>query len=111
MAPGYDPYRNISPYANQNSTGVAKALAEEHRLMLEADKARTLERIQQDVREMRYRVDTLDTRFNAPMRMFESHPEPSVEYSEPSTFWSDLFSDPIFEIFKRPSMRTGSFYE
>ena len=107
----YDYYQSSNPYENINRTGAAQALAQENKNLQKLSESMQIDRIQRDVREMRHRVEMLDHRFNEPIRMFESHPEPSVEYSEPSHFWSNLFADPIFEIFKRPSMRTGSFYE
>ena len=107
-----DPFRNISPYANANSTGAAQSLAQHDKLMREARASHEIDRLMHEVKDLRYQIDMMERRIypQVSMRpiMFEDiddEPEPSVEYSEPSTFWRDLFADPFFEIFKRPSIK------
>lgn len=111
-SPSYDPYRNTSPYTDQNSTGVARDMQLEHERMLEMSKQHELDRMMNDVRYLINRVDELDHRLNAPVAIHSTykHSEPSVEviYTAPSWLsrWLDAFiTDPFWEFLKRPSIK------
>ncbi len=112
-SPNYDPYRNISPYADQNTTGAREAMERQHKLMLEASESAQIDRIMNEVRELRYRVERIDDRFSEPVRMFEPitmfEPEPSVEEDHsPSWFsrlWEGFVTDPVWEFLRRPSIK------
>lgn len=110
MSPSYDPYRSMSPYAN--SMGVAREMQLEHERMLAASRSQRLDRIARDVHDLRYRVDELDRKFNAPVAIYSTYkdPEPSVEviYTVPSwlsRWWSAFITDPFWEFLKRPSIK------
>ena len=119
-SPSYDPYRNISPYANQNSTGVAREMQLEHERMLEMRRSHDLSRMANEVRELRYNVDRLESRFSEPVRVISStnpystylvdEPEPSVEVvnhtpSWLSRYWHAFITDPFWEFLRRPSIK------
>lgn len=124
-SPSYDPYRNISPYdpcGVQGQSGAVAEMQRRHRDLLRQSEARRFER---------YRLETLDGSVvyidpnERPDFYEESHrctgvfcstcgvgPEeilPSVEYSripiEAPQWWINLWSDPIWEIFRRPSIK------
>lgn len=112
LSPSYDPYRNISPCANQNSTGVAEEMAIHHRELVEMSQSRNIDRMMNEVRYLRYRVDEFDNKFNAPAAIYSTHKdlEPSVEviYTTPSwlsRWWSAFVTDPFWEFLKRPSIK------
>lgn len=85
---------NYNPYQNQNNTGAAAMLAEHHRSLLQASQDRQVENLQ-------WRVQDL----NQQIREMQRAPRPSVEVTDHTpSWWSKLFSDPIWEIFKRPKI-------
>ena len=112
QSPSYDPYRNISPYANQNSTGVAEEMARRHRELVEMSQSRNIDRMMDEVRYLRHRVDEFDNKFNAPVALYSTYkdPEPSVEIvgntpSWLSRLWEGFITDPFWEFLKRPSIK------
>lgn len=87
-------------------TGAASALAQHHSQLLAAAKSDQLERMARDVSDLRYRLSRMEDRFYTPSithLSIDDEPEPIVEKNE-STFWRDLFSDPVWEIFRRPKI-------
>lgn len=111
-SPSYDPYRNISHYSDQNSTGVARYMQLEHERTLEMRKQHELDRMMNDVQYLRNRVDELDHRLNAPVALYSTYkdPEPSVEIvgntpSWLSRLWEGFITDPFWEFLKRPSIK------
>lgn len=95
-SPSYDPYSD--PYANQNRTSTVQRLQEQHRELLRQSEARLIER-GMPVRSLTSPYSTYR----------DEEPLPSVEHGELSIeapqWWVNLWSDPIWEIFKRPSIK------
>lgn len=90
---GYYP----NPYENVNNTGIAKLLQQQHERLLENDRDR-------QIRNLSMRNQCLSEQLNeANSKLSKLEPKPEV-IKEP-TFWSRLFSDPFWEIFKRPTIK------
>lgn len=106
----YDP----NPYRNTSNTGLSEMLAQANKQNREAAESARIDRMMMDVRELRYKVDELDHKIYGPRFSDISmtpygevdEPEPSVEEHDYTPgWWSRFFSDPFWEIFKRPSIK------
>lgn len=98
---GYYPSNYPNPYENANNTGLAKLLQQQHNEAIKVSESMRIDQMGREVRELRYLIDDIDRKITVDVRT----PEPSVEVVEFGGFWSNLFSDPFWEIFKRPTIK------
>lgn len=125
MMPAYDwdnPYANIG-----GSTGVARALQQQQRNLVEQQAAYEKQRLRERIRELDYKVSDLEGKIygmrgvtgprgetgmvslTTPYSTYREAPEPSVEIIDHSLqaprWWVKLKNDPIWEFFKRPTFK------
>lgn len=93
---GYYP----DPYENVNNTGIAKLLQQQHERLLEDSRDR-------QIHNLSFRNKCLSEQLDeATRKLAKYEPEPSVEVTDHTpSWWSRLFSSPIWEIFKRPKTK------
>lgn len=101
-----------NPYENSDNTGIARLLEQQHKDLLEMDRARTLSRIQQELAETRYLVDKFSNRYHHCIGISCEEcgmgADPVVEkpkQSRFSIFWQSVTVDPFWEFFKRPPIK------